>query len=154
LSTVAEWRAGPLPVGVVVADEPGAQGPGEVLREMLPLTGQGTDCIRPEQIVLPGTAPLPRLPVLQVRADPGLLFPDPPTARLPLPAGERRLAAEPHDDAGYLAGHRQERGVRGVEDMDGGRVGGEGGVGVSDESLLQGRPDDLVLGADHVGAGH
>ena len=37
------------------------------LRETLPLTGEGTGCTRPEQIVLPGTASLPWLSVLQVR---------------------------------------------------------------------------------------
>ena len=69
--------SGPLPVGVVVADEPGS-GPrdrAKWLRETLPLTGEGTGYTRPEQIVLPGTAPLPWLPVLQVGAeDPVLLF--------------------------------------------------------------------------------
>ena len=41
---------------------------------MLPLTGEGTGCIRPEQIVLPGTAPLPWLPVFQVRAEEAVLL--------------------------------------------------------------------------------
>jgi len=41
---------------------------------MLPLTGEGTGCIRPEQIVLPGAAPLPWLPVFQVRAEEAVLL--------------------------------------------------------------------------------
>ena len=57
-------EARPLPAGVVAADEPGG-GPkdrAKWLRETLPLTGEGTDYTPPEQIVLPGTAPiLPRL---------------------------------------------------------------------------------------------
>ena len=45
------------------------------LRETLPLAREGTGYTRPEQIVLPGAAPLPWLQVLQVRAeDPVLLF--------------------------------------------------------------------------------
>jgi hypothetical protein len=38
--------------------------------------------------------------------------------------------------------------------VDCGRVGGEGGVGVGDESLLQGWADDHVAGAGYVGAGY
>ena len=97
----------PLPVGVVVADEPGG-GPGDRakwLRGTLPLAGEGTGCTRPEQIVLPATAPLPWLPVLQVRAgDPVLLFLRAPTVRLPLPgSGHRARACGP---AGGRTGSR------------------------------------------------
>ena len=69
-------------------------------------------------------------------------------------AGSAPSAVELEDDARYLGGHRQERGVRGVQGVDRGRVGREGGVGVGDEPLLQGGADGHVLGADHAGAGH